>query len=185
MNHAELTCSILRKDPVRWHLLSLVSSLGLPDCWIAAGFVRNAVWDHLHDFSARSPAGDVDVIWFNSHIQDPSEDRRLEDKLRQFEPSIDWSVKNQARMHVRNGDNPYTSSADAMRFWPETATAVAARFVDENCCEVTAPLGMDDLYSLILRPTSRFRAEKRAIYYERLRKKDWISSWPRLSMAEA
>jgi hypothetical protein len=31
--------AIRRADPVRWHLLELVSDLGLPDCWIAAGFV--------------------------------------------------------------------------------------------------------------------------------------------------
>jgi hypothetical protein len=28
-------------------------------------------------------------------------------------------------MHMKNGDAPYLSAVDAMRFWPETATSVA------------------------------------------------------------
>ncbi|WRQ77412.1 nucleotidyltransferase family protein [Pseudomonas saxonica] len=31
----------------------MVRSLNLPDCWIGAGFLRNAVWDYLH---GRSPS---------------------------------------------------------------------------------------------------------------------------------
>ncbi|MRE47150.1 hypothetical protein GII66_24395, partial [Escherichia coli] len=49
----------------------------------------------------------------------------LEDRLRQQLPSLDWSVKNQARMHQRNGDYPYTSTRNALLHWPETATAIA------------------------------------------------------------
>ena len=55
--------AILRADPIRWRLLEVVSQLDLPDCWIAAGFIRNAVWDALHGRNPRPPLGDVDVIW--------------------------------------------------------------------------------------------------------------------------
>jgi hypothetical protein len=50
-----------------------------------------------------------------------------------------------------------------MRYWPETATAVAVRRNDEDGCEVAAPFGVDDLFGLILRPTPRFAREKRHI----------------------
>ncbi|WP_196351640.1 nucleotidyltransferase family protein, partial [Vibrio campbellii] len=39
---------LLAKDPIRVQALQCVRSLDLPDCYIAAGFVRNLVWDHLH-----------------------------------------------------------------------------------------------------------------------------------------
>ena len=55
----------------------------------------------------------------------PSRDRAIEAELRALAPGIDWSVKNQARMHLRNGDPPYSGATDAMRHWPETATAIA------------------------------------------------------------
>ena len=39
--------ALLLADARRPALLRAVAALALPDCWIAAGFVRNAVWDHL------------------------------------------------------------------------------------------------------------------------------------------
>jgi len=114
----------------------------------------------------------------------PPKDRKHEAALQKMEAAISWSVKNQARMHVRNGDAPYTSATDAMRYWPETATAVAVRRNDEDSCEVTAPFGADDLLGLILRPTPRLAREKRHIYEKRLRTKGGAVSWPLLKEAE-
>lgn len=182
-NMASCVSSILRDDPHRWGLLDVVAALDLPDCWIGAGFVRNAVWDHLHQRPVAPICGDVDVIWFDPRRVEAAYDRELEARLRAWEPSIEWSVKNQARMHVRNGDAPYISATDAMRYWPETATAIAARR-QASGCEIAAPLGFDDLFALILRPTPRFREDKRAIYEERMRSKSWCDAWPRLTRME-
>ncbi|WP_404943225.1 nucleotidyltransferase family protein, partial [Pseudomonas sp. DP16D-T1] len=44
--------AIISDDPIRRRMLEIVRSLNLPDCWIGAGFVRNAVWDHLHGRSS-------------------------------------------------------------------------------------------------------------------------------------
>jgi len=174
----------MRADPLRWHLLAVVRALDLPDCWIGAGFVRNAIWDNLHKRSPSPLTGDVDVIWYNVSRTDPDEDRDLEAVLQALEPSIAWSVKNQARMHTRNGDAPYASAVDAMRCWPETATAVAARRCGADGCEIAAPLGLEDLTNLILRPTPRFTGAKRSVYEERLQDKGWLAAWPMLRTAE-
>jgi hypothetical protein len=172
--------SILRADRRRWHLLGVVAALDLPDCWIGAGFIRNAVWDHLHGRPLSPPSGDVDVIWFDSDRTDPALDRLYEVRLAAIEPSVVWSVENQARMHVRNADPPYASAVDAMRHWPETATAIAARRHGDALCEVAAPLGLDDLFGVVLRPTANFVDRKRSIYDERLRSKKWAERWPLL-----
>ena len=116
---------------------------------------------------------------------DPIEDGKHEAALRAVEPSITWSVKNQARMHTRNGDAPYASATDAMRCWPETATAVAVRRTDNESCETAAPFGLDDLLNLVLRPTPHFAREKRPIYEARLRTKQWATLWPLLRETEA
>lgn len=175
--------SILRADRRRWHLLGVVATLDLPDGWIGAGFIRNAVWDHLHGRPPSPPQGDVDVIWFDSDQTDPALDRLHEARLAESEPSVVWSVKNQARMHSRNVDPPYASTVDAMRHWPETATAVAARRHGDELCEVAAPLGLGDLFGLVLRPTTNFVEMKRSIYDERLRSKKWVGRWPLLREA--
>ncbi|WP_367372369.1 nucleotidyltransferase family protein [Pseudomonas lini] len=180
MNNASRVQTIISEDPARWRLLQLVHSLGLPDCWVGAGFARNAVWDYLHGRFPSPISTDVDVIWFDPSHCTPSDDRALEAALRDLDPTVLWSVKNQARMHVQNGDKPYISTTDAMRYWPETATAIAVRLGEGNTCEVSAPLGLDDLFNLIIRPTWKFTEEKKAMYKERLKSKGWTTTWPRL-----
>jgi hypothetical protein len=183
MNNASRVQAIISGNPTRWHLLDVVRSMRLPDCWIGAGFVRNAVWDHLHGRTGSSLSSDVDVLWFDPKRINSSEDRQIEAMLRTLDPSVEWSVKNQARMHVRNGDAPYVSATDAMRCWPETATAVAVRRSDQDHCEVAAPFGLDDLFGLIVRPTPRFADDKRQLYNNRIQAKGWLEIWPLLRPA--
>ncbi|MGH8392414.1 MAG: nucleotidyltransferase family protein, partial [Pseudomonas sp.] len=38
--HRTTVQTLISSDPLRWHLLAVVRSLALPDCWIGAGFVR-------------------------------------------------------------------------------------------------------------------------------------------------
>ena len=180
MDHAAALRAILSGDPLRWRVLDLVRSVGLPDGWVGAGFVRNAVWDHLHRRPPSPPSGDVDVLWFDPDRTDPLKDARLEAVLRGLEPSLNWSVRNQARMHLRNGDGPYASVLDAMRHWSETATAAAVRRASGASCEVAAPFVLDDLFGLVLRPTPQFARERHEIYSRRLETKGWMTAWPLL-----
>jgi hypothetical protein len=81
-------------------------------------------------------------------------------------------------MHLRNGDAPYADVADAMRHWPEVCTAVAVRLADQGL-ELLAPLGLEDLFELRVRPTEHFR-NKPEVYRQRLWGKDWTRRWPQL-----
>jgi len=173
--------ALIEADELRMAALSAVADLALPDGWIGAGFVRDAVWNHLHGLSGALPAGDTDVLWFDTEAADEAVDRALEERLRAALPCFDWSVKNQARMHARNGDAPYVSVADAMTHWPETATAVAARLVAGGV-EISAPLGLDDLFAMRLRPTLSFTGRKHAIFRQRLASKRWVERYPMLTI---
>ncbi|HEX4368424.1 MAG TPA: nucleotidyltransferase family protein [Rhodopila sp.] len=179
-DHAAELLTLLSRDHHRSHILDLVHALHLPDCWIGAGFIRNAVWDHLHRRPPSKPASDIDVIWFDPHRARPDDDHAEEQHLTELDPDIRWSVKNQCRMHARNDDRPYTSATDALRFWPETATAIAVRRAGETGLEIAAPFGLNDLFALVLRPTPRFAEAKHDIYLERVRNKQWRLTWPRL-----
>jgi hypothetical protein len=172
--------ALIASDQRRMDVLRAVRDLGLPDCWVAAGFVRNRVWDHVHGLAASPLSQDIDVIWFDAAQCDADCDAAHEQVLQSRDATLDWSVKNQARMHVRNGDAPYASATDAMRYWPETATAVGVRLGPGDTIEVAAPFGLDDLFGLVVQPTRRFADEKRAVYLARIRAKDWPGRWPRL-----
>ena len=178
--HASDLVALLREDGRRWAALTNVEALGLPQGCVGAGFVRNLVWDRLHDRVSDSRDEDVDVLFFDPVRVDAAYESELERRLAEAAPDLSWSVRNQARMHLRNGDRPYRSVEDAMRFWPETATAVAVRR-DENRCEILAPFGLDDLMSLVLRPTSR-REDKLAAFNQRVAAKRWMRRWPKLTL---
>jgi hypothetical protein len=157
--------------------------LDLPYAWIAAGAVRNAVWDALHDFPEATPLADVDVIWFDALHAGEVQDRRLEQQLGDLLPGLRWSVKNQARMHLRNGDAPYSNCLDAMRRWPETATCVAARLARDGTIELCSAYGFDDLLGCIVRPTPHFAAARITVFRERIASKRWQQIWPLLAVA--
>lgn len=171
---------LLNADPWRMAILRLFGSLGLPDGWVAAGFVRDAVWDHLHDHAPSIPVGDIDIIWFDPARIDPALDRQIEGQLAALRPDVDWSVKNQARMHRRNRDAPYADAADAMHHWTETATAIGVRLTADDRLEINAPFGLDDLFSLRLVPGPAFLGARRAIFDARVRTKRWPARYPRL-----
>ena len=86
-------------------------------------------------------------------------------------------------MHSRNGDPPYRDTADAIRCWPETATAIAARLLGEHV-EILAPHGIGDLLGLIVRPTPVF-VNKMEIYRARQEQKKWSERWPKLNFTAA
>ena len=172
--------TLLLADSLRLQALRVVAERGLPDCWIGAGFVRDAVWDHLHGFATTAPRGDVDVIWFSGVPAEEDADLHVEQELLCAMPELQWSVKNQTRMHLRNGDTPYASVADAMRHWPETATAVAVRIDSSDFIEINAPFGLDDLFAMRLRPTPGFRTTKLPIFIDRVSSKRWIERFPLL-----
>ena len=176
---AFLTAEPRLREPLR-----AVAALGLPGCWIGAGFLRNAVWDALSGFPfGHNPPGDIDVVWFDAARTDPEADLAAEAVLRAAMPGLPWSVRNQACMAARNGDAPYAGTLDAVTHWPEPATAVLARWTGQGV-ELAAPWGLGDLLGLILRPTPGFarNAAKRAVFAARRTTKRWEARWPRLRL---
>ena len=165
-------------------LLAAVQALDLPDCWIAAGAVRNRVWDHLHGHAEPTPPGDIDVVYFDPDVLDERVEKRHEAALAACLPDEPWSVKNQARMALVNGDPPYQGSAHALEHWCETPTPVGLRLSTAGRIEVIAPLGLDDLFAMITRPTphAQSHSEKLRQYRERMIRKDWPRLWPKVKV---
>jgi hypothetical protein len=125
--------------------LEAVKSLGLPQWCIAAGYVRNCVWDDLHGFASRTPLNDVDVLYFDPTDLREEVEKTFEIALKEKVSDYNWSVKNQARMHIRNQDEPYTNVADAMKRWPETATSTGVSLDNNGNVTIIAPHGLEDL----------------------------------------
>ncbi|AZK47399.1 nucleotidyltransferase family protein [Paenibacillus lentus] len=159
--------------------LRAVRRLELPQCYIAAGYIRSYVWDVLHGYGHRFRHDDIDVVYFDQHYCSEERDEELQRQLIDQTGNKQWSVKNQARMHLRNGAMPYTSTFDAMSRWPETATAIGARLTACEKLELCTPHGLDDLFGMVVR-RSPFFADQH-YYLERVRRKNWLVDWPLLT----
>ena len=174
---------LVMNDQQMMDILKTASTLELPDWWICAGFVRSKIWDTLHGFQKRTALGDVDLIYFDNLNINETDEKRLEKLLFEVMPEVPWSVKNQARMHLKNNLNPYTSSTDAISKFTETATALGVKLDQTGNILLTAPHGIDDVLQLIVRPTPLFRdsAELLKIYNKRLAEKNWSNTWHMLT----
>ncbi|WP_282165627.1 nucleotidyltransferase family protein [Cellulophaga baltica] len=168
----------IRADAWMLAILATVRDVALQDCWIGAGFVRNKIWDVLHGF-ARTPLNDIDVIYFDRSNTTKAKDQEIEARLKALHPTLNWSVKNQARMHLRNGQLPYASCEEAISYWPETATAIAVRLTTLDELAYCAPYGLEDLFLLIVKPTPNFDVNK---YRDRIHEKSWQRRWHQLTV---
>ncbi len=171
---------LLAGDPLRTQALECVRSLALPDCYIAAGFVRNLVWDHLHQKHNPTPLNDLDVVYFDPNELDEQAYLEYEAQLNALMPKLNWQVRNQANMHLRNGDEPYQSTLDAMSYWPEKETAVAARLNEKNQIECISAFGFESLFESQITYNPK---RKLALFQSRVESKNWLITWPQLQVA--
>jgi uncharacterized protein len=169
---------ILDKTPFIRDAMRSVESLNLPDCWVGAGLLRNCVWDVLHGYSPTFERQDVDVVFYDETDISEQYERTLEKILSQLNPIFQWSVKNQARMKIKY-NLVYSSVYEAIAYWPETATCIAARLNNNSAIELIAPYGIDDPANLIVKltPIADIRT-----YEKRLSTKKWQQRWPKLTL---
>ena len=170
---------IIARDPVGMEQLRAARALALPDWCIAAGFVRNRVWDHLHGIWPPRPPADIDVLYFDAADLSKDSEAGHERRLDALLSGLPWQVRNQARMHVWKDLPPHLGTADSMRYWLETVTAVGVRLEADDTLTVVAPLGTDDLLDLRCRPTA-FGRTRRDEYEARIAAKRWRDLWPKV-----
>lgn len=165
-------------------VLRAAQHLHLPDWMIGAGFVRNKVWDHLHNRTTRTiTESDIDLIYYDASDLAVATERHYDNMLHTELPAP-WSCKNQARMHTKHQrPSPYRSSEEALGEWVETATCIAVRLEDAGNLVLFAPHGISDLVQLIVRPTVTHRDDL-SHFFERIAVKKWLERWPQLEVSE-
>jgi len=162
--------------------LELVKSLNLPNWCIAAGYVRNFVWDFLHDRTENTQLNDVDVLYYDLSDELEETEKHHERILNEEFSEYNWSIKNQARMHYRNNDNRYKSVEDAMMRWPETVTAIGITLDQDNKVTIIAPYGLSDLFEMKIRRSPLFKDGE--YFITRVQNKNWLKTWPKLELVE-
>lgn len=163
--------------------LRAARTIDAPDWFIAAGAIRDAVWDVLHGRCAAVPR-DVDLIFYASARSKEADEDAIERSLRRLEPDLPWQVKNQATVHTwypeRFGTTvePLASCGEALATFPETAACVGVRLLPDDGLMVVAPYGLADLLGCVCRHNP---ARVTGAYYEaRVSRKGWRDRWPKM-----
>ena len=104
--------------------------------------------------------------------------------MQAIEPDFPWEVTNQAGIHRFLTDAsgaappPFRSLEEAVASWPETATSVAVRLNPDDSIGVIAPLGLRDLFDLVIRRNPARVSV--ATYQKRIADKRYTERWPRV-----
>ncbi|HUZ92188.1 MAG TPA: nucleotidyltransferase family protein, partial [Methylocella sp.] len=98
--------------------LAQAQSRKLKNWWIVGGAVRDAVWCLIEGRDQASLIQDIDLLYFDSSDLSEEKDGDIEASLKPIE-GIPWSVKNQARMHIKSNDAPYSSLQEALYCAPD------------------------------------------------------------------
>ncbi len=168
--------------------LAHVRALCLPAWCVGAGAVRNLVWDALHGHATPSSLPDIDVAFFDEADCSPARDAALQARLAAAAPGTPWEVTNQAGVHLwfeqhfGHAVAPLRSLEDAVASWPEFATAVGLRLDDDGRLHVIAPLGLDDLFGMVVRRNPA-RVSLQA-YRQRVASKRYTQRWPRVTVVD-
>lgn len=174
--------TLLKQDVYRMDLLKAIHRIKSKELWIAGGFVRNMVWDSLHGYKHRSELGDVDVFYFDIENIEKNEELKLSKKLNRILPNVNWSIKNQARMHLHDNNQQYKNLEDALTKFPDTSSAVAVRLNNLNEIVIIAPFGLEDLFNLVVKPTPS--CQQNLLTYKKYKsrqiEKKWTTIWPLL-----
>lgn len=167
-------------------IVQIVSRYTNYTLWVGGGFIRSIIWDHLSSHKINSELGDIDVFYYDTSNISKEIDLKIESDLCSIAPNINWSVKNQARMHLHNDEPQYVSFVDALSKFPDTASTIVVRSesVTEYC--FLAPFGYTDLFNLRIKATPHFIASKKRMekYNQRIINKRWLQKWPRLQLID-
>jgi uncharacterized protein len=185
--HREQLFTIVRSVPWLMACLREARQLDLTDWFIAAGAIRNAVWDHLHGRDCSARPADIDLVHFSRTLPRAA-DARLQTQLAASTPGQMWDVTNQAHVHTWYGAgqanapqlSPLCSTLHGISMWPETATAVGVRLEADDSLTLAAPLGLEDLFAQRLRWNPRLVS--REIFLRRVSEKHFLARWPGLTL---
>ena len=186
--YSERLIAIIHSNHAFMRSLEAVRDCDPPDWLVGAGVLRDLVWDHLHGYRVPTPHRDVDVAFFDPADLSSDHDRQVETQLGRRLPGVPWQARNQAAVHLWYEERfgyavpAVGSSAEGVATWPETVTSIAVRLRADGEIDVVAPLGLSDMFEMVLRRNPRKVSLEE--YRRRAREKRILKRWPKVRFVD-
>lgn len=150
--------AILKADALVRPALQRARDLDLPDWMVVSGAIYNTVWNSLTGKPSGYGVKDIDLFYFDgADLSWEAEDTVIKAGEKHF-AGLPIEIRNQARVHLwypeRFGRQcpVYRSSADSLCHFASRTHAVGVRLTDADKFEVTAPFGLDNIFSFRVTP---------------------------------
>lgn len=149
---------ILNNSPSIGALLRNGDLINLPNWYIAGGAIPTLVWNSIASNEPEQFLNDIDIVYYDSNDLTEAAENKAAQQVRDTFPEIKYKidVKNQARVHTWYRDKSgnriaqYSSIEAGINMWL-SVTAIGVRFV-KGQYKVYAPYGLDDLFSMNVKP---------------------------------
>jgi uncharacterized protein len=179
---------IVRASPRLMRVLTIARDLDLPDWRIVAGAIYQTVWNALTGRDPDYGLKDYDLFYYDaSDLSYEAEDVVIRAAAAAYPADLAplVEVRNQARVHLWFEDHfgePYTplSCCDEAIGRFAATFAVGVRLEPDGRLDIAAPLGLEDLFALRIRPNPnrpRVRGWARVVSSSKER-------WPELVVVE-
>ena len=176
----------LNSSPSIRTILSHGDCIKLNNWYIAAGVIPTVFWNHILSNDPENYLNDIDIVYYDNNdlteLAEREAEQQLRDTFSDIEHKID--VKNQARVHQWYKDkrgnqiSQYTSTEAGIDMWI-SVTAIGVR-TEKNGYKIYAPYGLDDLFSMHVKPNRRIISAER--YNKKINK--WKKQWPEITVQE-
>ncbi|KAM5346297.1 hypothetical protein ACJ41O_009302 [Fusarium nematophilum] len=164
-------------------VLERAASMKLPGWYLAAGALRQTVWNVVTNQDPEQGIEDYDLVYYNSSdLSWEAEDAIIQAGRSLFaDIPIKVEIRNQARVHLWYESKfgvsipPYESTEAAI----STNNALfGVRLLDNGEWSVFAPWGFSELFSLVVRPNKHVMKEE--VYHKKVAR--WKQFWPGLTV---
>lgn len=180
----EILEDILLKNKKLKEILKILSKSNLKNYYVAAGCINQTVFNYYHGYEFDYGIKDFDIVYYDKDLSYEKEDeiiKYVSNLLKNIPVELD--IKNEARVHLWYKDKygkeivPYTSVEDAISSWGTTITCIGVR-LENNKLVVCAPFGLNDLFSMTIRPVKRQYTEEQYL----IKTEKWQKKWNKLKV---
>ena len=185
----DLLIQLVRQDDQLMELLAGLRALDLPDWRLVSGAIYQTVWNRLTGRPQGHGIKDYDIAYFEPEDRSwDAEDRvirMVDEALPLWQGRME--VRNQARVHLwyeKKFGGPYPElkcTDESLEHYMCTTHAVAVRLEADDSLSVAAPFGLEDIFSLTIRPCHALESN-RTHYAEKARRMSRL--WPELKILD-
>lgn len=176
--------SILMQNEKLWKTLLCLQHSKIKNYYVAAGCINQTVLNYYHGYSFHYGIKDIDIVYFDEDVSYEAEDIVIQDIHKLLKDvNIAFDVKNQARVHLWYQDKfgkkrePVASLEAGINDWGASITSIGVRLENDKLI-VYAPYGLNDLFSMIVRPIKHNFDKEHYI----IRAEKWKAKWPKLTV---